>query len=161
MNNPIRVRAGAIIIENKAILLVEFNDRNGLHYNMPGGGVEPEETVVEAVQREVWEEVQAEIEVGPLAFVYEYAPRVNADKYGLIHSLSLLFDCKIKAGNAAGMPQNPDANQTGVRWIHLSQLQNIVLYPNIKDQILDYVQNKRNIEFIEEPSLKAYDRDWC
>lgn len=123
--------------------------------------MEPEETVVEAVRREVWEEVRAEIEVGSLAFVYEYAPHVNEDKYGPIHSLSLLFDCKIKAGNAAGMPQNPDVNQTGVRWIPLSQLQNIVLYPNIKDQILDYVQNKRDIEFIEEPSLEAYDRGWC
>mgnify|MGYP001027088491 CR=1 FL=1 len=159
MNNPIRVRAGAIIIENKAILLVEFNDENGLHYNVPGGGVEPEETVVEAVRREVREEVQAEVEVGPLAFVYEYAPHINAGKYGPLHSLSLLFDCKIRAGSAAGMPQNPDANQTGMHWIPLSQLQSIVLYPNIKKQIIDYAQNKRNIDFIEEPSLEAYDKD--
>lgn len=82
MNNPIRVRAGAIIIENKAILLVEFNDENGLHYNVPGGGVETEETVIEAVRREVREEVQAEIEVGPLAFVYEYSPHVTAINMG-------------------------------------------------------------------------------
>ena len=40
MTYPIRVRASALIIQNDAILLVEFDDENGLHYNLPGGGVE-------------------------------------------------------------------------------------------------------------------------
>lgn len=52
MTYHIRVRAGAVIIENDSILLIEFNDKNGLHYNFPAGGVEPNETVIEAVKRE-------------------------------------------------------------------------------------------------------------
>lgn len=39
MTYHIRVRAGAVIIENNSILLIEFQDERGLHYNLPAGGV--------------------------------------------------------------------------------------------------------------------------
>ena len=64
MTSHIRVRACALIMENESILLVEFQDRNGVHYNLPGGGVEPNETVREAAYREVMEEATLEVEVG-------------------------------------------------------------------------------------------------
>jgi 8-oxo-dGTP diphosphatase len=41
-----------------AVLLVEFNDETGLHYNLPGGGVEPGESVIEALEREVRENAE-------------------------------------------------------------------------------------------------------
>jgi 8-oxo-dGTP diphosphatase len=47
----IRVRAGAVIIEDNSVLLIKFNDENGFHYNLPAGGVEPNETIIEAVRR--------------------------------------------------------------------------------------------------------------
>ncbi|WP_054958507.1 NUDIX domain-containing protein [Paenibacillus dakarensis] len=149
----IRVRACALIIEENSILLVEFDDENGLHYNLPTGGAEPGESIIEAVKREVREETNVEVEVGPLAFVYEYAPYLNASIYGARHSLSLMFECKIVNGKPS-LPKNPDPNQTNVRWIELDKLEEIVLYPNIKEQIKDYVKNKRNIEIIEEYNLK-------
>ncbi len=70
MSYHIRVRAGAVIIQDDSVLLIEFNDENGLHYNLPAGGVEPNETVIEAVRREAQEESSNDVEVGPLAFVY-------------------------------------------------------------------------------------------
>ena len=33
-----RLSAKAIIIENDSILLIEYKDKTGLHYNFPGGG---------------------------------------------------------------------------------------------------------------------------
>ncbi|MBS4200792.1 NUDIX domain-containing protein [Bacillus sp. FJAT-49732] len=156
MNYPIRVRAGALIIKNNSILLVEFNDEKGIHYNLPAGGVEPNESVIEAVQREAMEEASVDVEVGPLAFVYEYAPHLNFNVYGNTHSLGLMFECEIKEGSTPKLPENPDENQTNVSWIPLSELENIKLYPNIKEHIMDYVQNKRNIELIEEQVLEKY-----
>ncbi|MCC3359276.1 NUDIX domain-containing protein [Bacillus sp. REN16] len=153
MTYHIRVRAGAVIIENNSILLVEFKDENGLHYNLPSGGVEPNETVIEAVQREAMEEASVDVEVGPLAFVYEYAPHSNSNKYGETHSLSLLFECEIKESFTPSFPSNPDPNQTDVKWIPLSKLQDIVLYPNIKDHLLNFVTDKKTIDLIEEHLL--------
>ncbi|SFB92437.1 NUDIX domain-containing protein [Bacillus sp. OV322] len=59
----IRLRACALILESDSILLIEFNDENGLHNNLPAGGVEPNESVVEAVRREAKEEASIDVEV--------------------------------------------------------------------------------------------------
>lgn len=94
MTYYIRVRACALILENDSILLMEYKDENGLHYNFPAGGVELNESVAETVQREAKEEASIDVEVGPLAFVYEYVPYLNSNKYGETHSLQLMFECK-------------------------------------------------------------------
>ncbi|KEZ53684.1 NUDIX domain-containing protein [Metabacillus indicus] len=157
MTYHMRVRAGGLIIEDDAILLVEFHDENGLHYNLPAGGVDPGESVKDAVRREVKEETSADAEVGPLAFVYEYAPHLNANKYGETHSIALMFECRLQKGSVPAMPANPDPNQTGVRWVKLADLDKVVLYPNLCGHIRSYLENKRNIELIEEQSLEDYD----
>jgi 8-oxo-dGTP pyrophosphatase MutT (NUDIX family) len=156
MSFHIRVRAGAVVIQNDSILLVEFNDENGLHYNLPAGGVDPNETIIEAVKREAKEETSIEVEVGPLAFVYEYAPHLKSNKYGETHSLGLMFECKIKEGSNPRMPDNPDPNQTDVKWIKLSELHKVILYPNISEHIKKYIDNRRNIDLIEEHFLEEY-----
>lgn len=159
MSYHIRVRAGALIIQNGSILLIEFNDENGLHYNLPAGGAEPGETIKEAVKREAKEEASIDVEVGPLAFVYEYAPHLNNNKYGKTHSLGLMFECNIKEGCKPRLPADPDTNQTGVEWIPLTELDKVILYPNIKEHILSYVDNKRCVEIIEEHNLEEYLKD--
>jgi 8-oxo-dGTP diphosphatase len=63
MTYHIRVRAGAVIIENNSILLIEFQDERGLHYNLPAGGVEPQESVIDAVKREAKEEASVDVTV--------------------------------------------------------------------------------------------------
>ncbi|MGD6856538.1 NUDIX domain-containing protein [Bacillus infantis] len=159
MPHHIRVRAGAVIMENESILLIEFNDENGLHYNLPAGGAEPGETVKEAARREAMEEASIDVEAGPLAFVYEYAPHTAEGRFGETHSLCLMFECIIKEGSHAKMPDNPDPHQTGVRWVKLSELHKIILYPNMKELILEYAHNKRNLELIEEQKLEEYAAD--
>ncbi|MBO1628586.1 NUDIX domain-containing protein [Bacillus arachidis] len=156
MTYPIRVRTSALIIKNNNVLLVEFNDENGLHYNLPGGGVEQGETLIEAVKREALEEASVQINVGQVAFLYEYAPFKNKEKYGTVHSLTTIFECELKDGETPCISDNPDENQTGVKWIPLDELQNIVLYPNIRSEIQTYINNKRNIKLIEEQQLEGY-----
>ena len=157
MTYPIRVRASALILQNDAILLVEFDDGNGLHYNLPGGGVEKGETLIDAVKREAREEASVDIEVGDVAFLYEYAPFKNKNKYGSIHSLTTIFDCTLKEGEEPSISPTPDSNQTAVKWIPLNELSQIVLYPNIREEIVAYVQKRRTIKLIEEQQLKEYE----
>ncbi|MDQ0229917.1 ADP-ribose pyrophosphatase YjhB (NUDIX family) [Metabacillus malikii] len=142
-----RVKGCAVILKDQSILLVEFHDENGLHYNLPGGGVEPGETIMEAVVREAKEEASIDIEVGELAFIYEYAPHRNNHKYGKTHSLSLMFECKIINGTTPELPQKPDLHQTDVKWIPLAKLNDVILYPNIKEQLLAYADQKIKLCF--------------
>ncbi|MBU7317109.1 NUDIX domain-containing protein [Paenibacillus oleatilyticus] len=157
MTYPIRVRACALILRDDSVLLIEFTDANGIHYNLPAGGVEAGESVIEAVIREAREEAAADVEVGPLAFVYEYAPHRSDHVYGATHSIHLIFDCKLKEGAVPAMPASPDPNQTGVRWVSLSKLDSIVLYPNLRKQIADYATRRAGTPvFFEEHQLDKY-----
>lgn len=146
----IRVRACALIIENDSILLVEFNDDEvGVHYNLPAGGVEKGESIREAVVREAREEACIDVEVGQLAFVYEY---MNKNATAAPHGVSMMFDCKIKNGTPK-KSENPDTNQTDVKWIPLSELQNILLFPDIRKEIIEYARaEKKTAIFMDDLS---------
>ncbi|KMK75832.1 NUDIX domain-containing protein [Alkalihalobacillus pseudalcaliphilus] len=153
MGYPIRVKAGALIIENKTVLLIEYFDENGLHYNLPGGGVEARESITEAVMREAKEEASIDVSVGPLAFVYDYTPSKNEQKYGPIPSLALYFACQRNQETTAKLPANPDKNQTAVRWIPLADLAQVTLFPQIQQHIIEYAQHNKKATFLEEHSL--------
>ncbi|AWE08080.1 NUDIX hydrolase [Lysinibacillus sp. 2017] len=154
MSSHIRVRAGAIIIENNEILLTVYNDPiRGIVYDLPAGGAEPNESITDTVKREAKEETCIDVEVGPLAFVYEYTPHLNFEKFGNIHTLVMMFECKIKSPSTPKFPENPDSNQIDVRWVPILELQNIEMYANIGPYLQEYTQNPRNIDLIEEHKL--------
>ncbi|WP_036717279.1 NUDIX domain-containing protein [Paenibacillus harenae] len=151
----VRIRCTALIVENESILLVEYDD-NGIHYNLPGGGLEPGETILEGVAREVWEETAAEVDVGPLALIYEFAPHKQSGDYGSNerHGLHLIFECTLKDYSVPRLPEHPDPHQSAVKWIPIADLDGILLIPNIKEQIRSYMETKKNIDLIEDHRLE-------
>lgn len=151
----VRIRCTGLIIENDCVLLVEYDD-NGIHYNLPGGGLEPGETIKEGVAREVLEETTAEVMVGPLALTYEMTPHKQSGEYSIQdpHGLHLIFECKLKENSIPKLPLRPDPYQSTVKWIPINMLDSIILFPNIKKEIKAYVENKNNIELIEDHQLE-------
>jgi ADP-ribose pyrophosphatase len=151
----VRVRCTGLIIQNDCVLLVEYNE-DGIHYNLPGGGLEPGETIKEGVFREVFEETSAEVIVGPLAMVYEMAPHNQSGEYSdqEPHAVSMIFECTLRQHAVPRLPLHPDPHQSAVKWMPLQELDNIVLFPNIKDQIRAYAASMRNIELIEDHQLQ-------
>ncbi|MCC3375008.1 NUDIX domain-containing protein [Cohnella sp. REN36] len=145
-----RVRACALILRDGAVLLAEFEDEFGLHYNLPAGGVEPGETVREAVCREAWEEAGVRVEVGPLAMVLDNEPVRSG--IGRVAELSLVFACTAEE-DGQPTPASPDPQQTGARWVPLAQLDDIVLYPNIGSEIRAYARTGRCLEHVLEHHL--------
>ncbi|WP_421378811.1 NUDIX domain-containing protein [Bacillus salacetis] len=153
MGYPIRVRAGALIIQDQSILLAKFEDENGVHYNLPSGGVEKGESTAEAAVREAKEEAGVEVTVEQLAFIYEYAPHQNDNLYGTTPNLSLFFDCRINNGSKPSLAETPDLHQIDVEWIHLSELNSVTLYPKIQKYIQEYVSGLYKTDLIEEHKL--------
>jgi len=150
----IRVRPTALIVKDDAILLIEYDDHT-LHYNLPGGGAEPGETLKEALVRELYEEACADIEVGPIALMYEVAPhRNNGGPWKERHGLHVIFECSIKEGSIPRLPDHPDPHQTAVKWVSVDELDSILLFPNIQEQIKAYIRNRKGIELIEDYTLK-------
>ncbi|MFF2886978.1 NUDIX domain-containing protein [Paenibacillus sp. NPDC057967] len=159
MSYHIRVRPTALVIKDNCILLVEYKDDKGIHYNLPGGGAEPGETIIEGVKREVYEETASEVEVGPLAFVYECASHKQSGDYpDAPHTLNLIFECTLKKGADPRLPDYPDSSQSDIKWVPLETLDSIILFPNIRKEIVEYISSRRNIEIIEDFKLESYSK---
>ncbi len=136
-SQEIRVGASAVIVRDGAVLLIGYDPDDGseFHYNFPGGGIKTGEGLHEAVQREVWEETGAEVEVGPLLFVTEYVPSRHGNRYGAVQKLSLFFRCTLRPGSEPQQPEAPTDVQAGVYWVPLSDLPAAPLLPSIGGRV--------------------------
>lgn len=104
----------------------------------------------------MFEETTADVEVGPIALIYEFPPHKQSGDYdeNAKHGLHVIFECTLKNGSIPKLPEYPDPNQTAVKWIHIEKLDSILLLPNIIQQIKNYIDNRRNIELIEDYQLE-------
>ena len=159
MSFHIRVSARGIVINNDKILLNEFG--GGEYYNIPGGGVEPGETVKQAVVRELLEEAGLNVTVGDFIFALEYEPNNCNFIYGKTPQISLVFRCYLNGEDKIKPPSIPDIDpgnpeiSSEAKWVEISDLEDINYVPYIHEQLMVYI--KTNIfspVFIDEPLNK-------
>jgi ADP-ribose pyrophosphatase YjhB (NUDIX family) len=132
MSGVFRVRASGIITRDDRILLIDcFDTFIGRHYNIPGGGVNQNEPVLDAVRRELREETGFEVKVGRLMLVCEALHENATTPDEEFHSFSLMFECQIIPGSAHHEPSQPDDYQTDIQWVPIESLPQIVLLPDI------------------------------
>lgn len=128
---PIRNSAKAVIIADQHILLTKNQDSDGYFYLFPGGGQEKGEELSDAVIRECMEETGCKVSVRGLLFVREYIGKNHefADWDSDTHQVEFYFECVIESQEENFAGANPDADQVGVEWVALSELDNIRIYP--------------------------------
>ena len=150
----IRLVARAAIVRDDAILLVAFDNENGFHYNLPGGGVEPSERLYDTARREAREETAAEVEVKELLFVYECFP----PDYGFAlnekpHNVDFIFHCALCEGSEPRLPDNPDANEVAVHWIPLDEFPDAPLIPRIQHRVIAALHGNSDDPFCLSPDI--------
>lgn len=148
MERKIRNSAKALIIKDGKMLASKINDNGDIFYIMPGGGQESEETLEEAVRREVKEEFGLIVEPKTLEFVIE---GVTGESF---HRVDLVFLCEY-------IKEIPDAeitgdyNQIGFDWLPIENLMNEPLYPSkLRKQIMNLYNAEETVVYLGNESME-------
>lgn len=136
MNRQIRNSAKALIIKDGKMLAIKIKDGDEEWYIMPGGGQDAEETLSDAVCREVAEELGIEVQVNDLVFVVE---GVHGECF---HRVDLVFLCEY-IGEIENAKLHSDTNQVGYDWLDIATLNHSKLYPSkLRRQIMNLYEQK-------------------
>ena len=130
-----RIRAVAIIINDRKVLLMH-RINNGKEYHVfPGGGVENGETVEQAVLREVREETSLEAKIEKLLYHHIYDDSTEQFFY-LCRYVS--GEPKLGDGNEARAMKESNANFYNPVWYEIKGLPSLLLYPlEIRDWLIE------------------------
>ncbi len=134
-----RVRVAGILIENDRILLIEHLKKNKRYWLVPGGGVDWGESTAEALIREYKEETNLDIDVDKFLFLSE---TIAPDKQK--HVINLYFQVRVLKNSIEDMRIGNEKNLMDLRFITKEEIEEIKLYPNIKEQ-LKQLLNKEEI----------------
>ena len=136
MERAIRNSAKALIIRGGKMAAIKIRDAGEEWYIMPGGGQEAEETLNEAVEREVLEELGIKVKCKELLFVVE---GVHGERF---HRVDLVFFCEYLM-DVPDAVLHSDTNQAGVDWLDIDTLLHQPLYPSrLRRQIMNYHYGK-------------------
>jgi len=126
-----RIRVSALLRWNDRILLCRHEKPGREYWLLPGGGVNSGESLVDALRRELLEEVGIDDPVpfeGPIAIVDSISPaRSTATK----HVVHIIFSADLGGRSLEKVP-SADAAVRGHRLFGLGELDDVVLHPPIQ-----------------------------
>jgi mutator protein MutT len=136
------IRAVGIVIHNGQILVMQRERGKDIYFVFPSGGVEADETIKEAVIREVKEEFSIDIKIGKLVYKH-YLNHSNG-----IKSEQYFYLCSY----VKGKPKLGDSNEREdmrmgkkyykPQWIPLNKIKDTLLYPlEVRDCIIEDIDD--------------------
>lgn len=142
MTHPLpRIRVAAIIIEDGQLLLVRHEKDGAAYWMLPGGGVDHGETLTEALQRELREELCISADIGPLILANDSIP---PDRHR--HIVNLYFRAEITEGRPA---LGSDQRIAAVAFHPLADLPTLDLRP-------DFARELRHVLESHPPTSVSY-----
>ena len=125
-----RIRVSAILHWQERLLLCRQEKPGKEYWLLPGGGVDAGETLIEALRRELREELGIEADVqfeGPVALIDSIAPRATVAKKHVVH---IVFAADL-SHRSLGDVETRDAAVKGARLFSRDELQDVVVHPPI------------------------------
>ncbi|MFF4448221.1 NUDIX domain-containing protein [Streptomyces sp. NPDC001502] len=107
-------RVTGIVIEDGQILLLDQDTDGDRSWSLPGGKVEPGETLEEALRREMLEETGVEVEVGRLLYVCDVTRA---------HVVHITFEARRVGGQIGAVTEGADTRPIRqVEFVKLTEL---------------------------------------
>jgi len=131
-----RVRAGAILIQNDKILLAEHHKKNDSYFVLPGGTVDPRETIEETLIREIKEEAGLSVTVKKLVLVHQFVDKKSRQ------DVQFIFTVQLTGGNLrTEINHVTDPALKSLQWINLKDFEKINFKPEIQKELLDCISH--------------------
>lgn len=133
-HKKIRIRVAGIVVEDNKILMIAHKKGSEIYWLLPGGGVEYQESLDEALKREFLEELGLDVTVGDIAMIAD-----SIEPNGKRHIINIIFWCNlinqsIRLGNEKILYD--------FSFKPLEELANVVMYPPLNEYIIQLLQNK-------------------
>ena len=129
-DRPIRIRVGVLIWRDGEVLLVRHEKGGRSYWLVPGGGLDPGETMLEAGAREVLEETGYSVEMGRLHLICEAID----PKPGGRHIVNVVYAGTVRGGTlTVGVD---DKSLRDAQWHPLEALETFEMYPPIGADLL-------------------------
>ncbi|HZI97616.1 MAG TPA: NUDIX domain-containing protein [Actinomycetales bacterium] len=141
--NSIVPSVTAVVVDNTGDLLLVHKTDNDL-WALPGGGVDPGESVSEAVLREVLEETGMDVEVVRLSGVYTNPRHVMAYDDGEVRQqFSLCFVARLLGGTLTTSSETSE-----VAFVPPERLDDLTIHPSMRLRIDHGLDPTRNSVYI-------------
>jgi 8-oxo-dGTP diphosphatase len=126
-----RIRVSAVLRWRDRVLLCRHEKNDKAYWLLPGGGVHSGESLVQALRRELFEEVGIDEQIpfeGPVALVDSIAP---ARSFARKHVVHIIFAGDL-SGRSLDRVTSKDAAVRGHRLFALAELEEVVLHPPLQ-----------------------------
>ncbi len=131
MTGEPRIRVSAVLRWQDRVLLCRHEKGDKGYWLLPGGGVHAGESLVQALRRELYEEVGLDVHVpfeGPVALVDSISP---ARSFARKHVVHIIFAGDL-SGRSLEQVTSTDAAVRGHRLFAIAELEEVVLHPPIQ-----------------------------
>lgn len=136
----LRVRVAGLIEDNSGrILLVKQKKKKKDYWLLPGGGIEFGESAVEALEREIFEELNVKITEPEFLLLNE-----SIDPKGGRHLIQLVFRAKINED----IPEISKKEKNTIlefKYFTLDEISNVELRPNIRTYLLSLNRSAKSV----------------
>lgn len=135
--NRVVPAASAIVLDNAGRILLHKRTDNGL-WSIPGGAMEPGESIAETAVREIREDTGIEARVDRLLGVYSNPHHVIAYDDGEIRQqFSVCFLCHTTGGKLTTSDESAES-----RFFDLTEIHDLDMHPSIRLRIDDYAERR-------------------
>lgn len=137
-------RAAGILLKDNKVLLMWRHNKGSTYYVIPGGGIEEGESIEQALEREMYEEVNLKVTKYSklFEFVNDFSSKYNAprmDHYYLITE----FAGEIKLGDPELSRQSPN-NIYRPEWVEIDKLAELNLMPEeAKGRLISHFEHSK------------------